>query len=501
MALFIHQLISVTPDPILNDWRLYLLDKNYQKPLELLDILRDSELKSPSKNLCTQVYSDSTDDTYKRFKQLCNQLLKHYDFVSLNYPYVLQGKFEEIQSLVKQNRHEDAIELSKNIFECAEKLEDFQTCVQSLKFCIQCHALKENKKKVHQLQEQLLTYSSTEHTWQSLRHYIRLHFDFKNKQTLSFDESAFKEHLTHFEQFKDARDKKTQLLCWYGIVQLHSYYNHSDFYSQEVHQYIKLIEQYRKNYPYLIMPYEDDILINMDYFKLKYQLKKGDGSLILKTSMDILKKWEYAVFWKNHVNLPQSVSLSVQVSHYATKYCFMYRRDYQSLVPTDVFNKINELRHLCASLLENHSQQTDYLVRFMNMSNFLSMLDLLTGQADLTKKGLERLEQLLTIHQQVSFQKLHDSLFTTLTLGYYTLRDYDVMADGFKRYEKLTRNQSKIPENDITIRGFYYMGQYLNTGRDQYLKKFDGILRECQSNESLQKTGQLLQELRDYELD
>ncbi|HEU4717709.1 MAG TPA: hypothetical protein VFU15_07740, partial [Bacteroidia bacterium] len=136
-------------------------------------------------------------------------------------------------------------------------------------------------------------------------------------------------------------------------------------------------------------------------------------------------------------------------------------------------------------------------VRFINMNNIYCCF-LLLGSRDDIRRATEVMEGLLFNYQQVAFHRIYDQIFGTLIMGYFMLEDYVKVQECYKRYEKLTANSSKFPENDITIKGFYYVSQWIVSGRKQYQEKLNSLLTKTEGVRNLDSTKEMLLDLKEY---
>jgi hypothetical protein len=174
-----------------------------------------------------------------------------------------------------------------------------------------------------------------------------------------------------------------------------------------------------------------------------------------------------------------------------------YRDDFDGLIPADAQQKIQYLKTVCTQMLDQPKWESGFFVRYINLNNIYSML-LMLGTVEERKKAVRTIEGLLINYQQISFQRLYDSIFVTLILGYFALGDYSAVQDTYKRYEKLTANQVKIAENDLTIKAFYYIAQWISTERKQYLEKLSSVLLQTGEFKNLEQTRGIIEQAVEY---
>lgn len=492
--LYVQHIVNSCSDGVLDAWEGHLDSKSYDLPLQLLRELRRDEHSSDS--LCSKLYGSSSDDSKRKFKQLCKQLSSHFSFVSINYPYFLSELLLKIQSQIQLKNKLQVIALLESGLKVARKIEDFESELNLLKLKTRILSIEESRDRIGAVQSRIQELLSHQKLYFKLRSRIYACFDFRNKHLIE-QKKDISIHVDFFSEYTSHDSIKIRVLALYGLTNAYSFVNHPQFYSEQLAEQIRSLKKLRENHPYILFVYEDDLLINIDYLELKCLLKSGSEDEIIKVSDRMLDNWQESSFWKSHLNVPQSVALSVLISHYATKYCNVYREDYLDNIPVADLTQLKLLENRCFEFM-NTIDEKKYTIRYINTNNFWAMTCLLLGDKEKIKKAVERVNSMLYSYQQASFQKLYDSIFVTLSMGLFCLKRFDELSDAFKRYQKLSKNLKRIEENDIMIHAFYYAGQYLNEGREQYRTKLKKLVNENQSKAHLKMTVGNVQQLMDY---
>jgi hypothetical protein len=218
---------------------------------------------------------------------------------------------------------------------------------------------------------------------------------------------------------------------------------------------------------------------------------------VMEETLNIMKSADHVLFWKNFINIPEMFALAVQTSHYISQHLDVYKDNYTSSIPPDTRERIAFLRLRCEELLAKNFWDEGFHIKRVNLISLYGALLLLGDKKDL-KKATDLIEQTLVAYQQISFQKYHDSIFATLIIGYFALKDYENVSESFKRYKKLTSDNITNEENDITICAFYYMSQWLASGKNQYKEKYASNLERTLKNSNLKRTRQTLVEMAEY---
>nr|MBA3972316.1 hypothetical protein [Bacteroidota bacterium] len=233
-----------------------------------------------------------------------------------------------------------------------------------------------------------------------------------------------------------------------------------------------------------VFSFSDDIQLNVDYLKLKHLIGSLNRDELQKETAFLIKQRDSLRFWKNYVNTPEIIYLSIQASYFMTHYCHGYKKDYNENLPKDIKAQIEFYKQRSEEILVKPIWNEGMHVRFINLNNIYCAFLILGGKDDI-KKAVQKLEHLLVNFQQIAFQRLYDALFATLILGYFFLDDNSSIQECYKRYEKLTSNVNKNVENDLTIKAVYYASQWNSTQRKQYVEKLQAILEKAVENDQL----------------
>lgn len=477
-------------------FREYLEENNSMLSLKLVNHVYNCGQEQPdSDELCKMVYGDSSEKSKKKFFQLAHHTFKLTSFLAKKYPFYLAHNLSKIGKLVHSDQKRKAHETAVMVLDVATKVEDFNTQIGVLKFLSQEAFMLENIRKMVEYHQQLNEVLEAEQIANDMYVYMRQYLNFKDKTNLT--EPLIDQHVSYFKQYQEHASFSIRIISKYGEAFTRSYLDDKLFYSDGFLEEIITMQKELDKHAYVIFPFADDIQVKIDYMYLKHRLYTHDGEFLVKESLTLLKKYQDLQFWSGYVNMAQIMALSIMGSHFATKYCMFYRDDLQEIIPSDAREKIDYLLEVCGELLEQLKWEDGTFVRYINLNNIYSMLLMLGTEAD-QKKAVRTIEGLLINYQQISFQKLYDSIFATLILGYFALKDYTAVQDTYKRYEKLTANKVRIAENDLTIKAFYYIAQWISTQRKQYLEKLAGVIRSTEEHKNLGQTRLVIEQAVEY---
>jgi len=466
--------------------------------LKLIQCIQSYGFEQPdSGELCAAIYQKSDEKTKRKFFQLAHHTFKLTSFLARNFPFYLVHNLSRISGLINDGKIKEGNNCADILVDISEKVEDWTTQHGVLKFLSHQAFVMEHQKRTLHLHQTIEKVLQWERKANELYTYLREHLNFKDRNSLTNPD--IESHISFFRQYTNHESFSIRLISKYCIYHTMNYLDDKMFYDRAVLKGINDLRKELEKHSYMIVHFADDIPLKLDYMYLKHALMTEDKEKVLKDSMALIKKWQYLQFWKGYVNTTQIVSLSIQTSYYLTKYCYGYRtsEERDRLIPEEVLEKVGYLKRVCEELLEKPNWESGYFVRFINLNNIYCSL-LLMGDDNDARKAIKILEGLLINYQQISFQKLYDSIFATLVIAYFNLSDFEGLQDTYKRYEKLTSNQVKIEENDLTTKAFYYTGQWRSTGRKQYIEKLKQVYTFTSEGENLNSTRHLIGELIEY---
>lgn len=494
--LSIQKVILLLDDYHFGEFKNHLKESGAELPLKLVSqIYKDALDQKESDSLCKSIYGTKDEKSKKKFFQLVHYTFRLTSYLSRNHPSYLHHNISTIEQCINKGELSKANALAEILLDIAEKIEDFSTAIAVLKYFGQQSFITENKTvaiKNHQRISELLRY---EHIVNQIYLYMRQNLNFKGKSSLS--DKEMQEHLSFYDKYSKSESLSVQFLSRFAYCQTLNYLNDSRFYNDEISKELdSLTDDLEKN-GFITFSFSDDIQLNVDYLKLKHLIHKLDQDELQKEAANLIKKREPLRFWKNYVNTPEIIYLSIQASYFLTHYCYGYQKNYNETLPKEIKNQISFYKLKCEEILSKSIWDKGFYVRFINLNNIYCGF-LILGTKEEIKKAIEKLELLLVNFQQIAFQRLYDSLFATLMLGYFYLGDHEGIQECYKRYEKLTAGTSKNIENDLTIKAIYYTSQWQSTQRKQYLEKLMGVFQKAQEDGKLKNIEKMIREMINY---
>lgn len=492
----IQKVVVLLDDYHLQEFRKSLEESRAELPLRLVDAARRIGWEDQdSDELCRAIYGKAGSPEKKKFFQLAHHTFKLTSYLSRNYPSYLVHNISKIEILVNQGKLEEANRLADTLLDVSEKIEDYNTARAMLQYFGQQSFILEKRTDSVRFLERNAAVIDAERALNDIYLYLRRNLHFKDKASLNRDD--IEKHLDFFGLYREHPAFTVRLLGRYACLYTLSYLNDDRFYSKEtIDELNDMADELEKN-PYVVFTFSDDFELNIDYLKLKYLLSVVTEEDLQRESEALLKKREVPRFWRNYLNTAQVAFLSIQASFLISRYGFGYRKNYNENLPADIREHIAFCKKTTEEILQTTTWQDGLHVRYINMLNIYACF-LLLGSREEIRKAADTLESALFNYQQVAFQRLYDGIFGTLIMAYFMLEEYAKVQECYKRYEKLTAPSVKLPENDITIKAFYYTSQWIVTARKQYREKLYGLIEKTEGVKNLENTRRLLDDLRNY---
>ena len=495
--LSIQKVVALLSDYHLQEFRNHLKNSGAELPLALVEAVHSHGWEeADSDDLCKIIYKKNGAAEKRKFFQLAHHTFKLTGYLSRNYPSYLLHNISKIELLINQGKLKEANNLAEILLDIADKIEDFSSCRVVLTFFAQQSHIREKKTESIRYLEHNARIIESEKALNDIYLYLRTHLHFKDKTSGEYSDTE--KHLSFFKSFHQHPSFAVRILSGYAWCYTLHFLNDERFYTQEMQDQLNSLADELEKAPYVVFSFVDDVELNIDYLKLKLLVSWLDKDELQKVASGLLKKRETPRFWRNYLNTAQIGFISIQGSLLASTQGFCYRKGWFEQQPKEFREEIAGYKKACEEILANPMWEEESLyVRYINVSNIYCCFLLMNSMEDV-KKVPPLIEGLLFNYQQVSFHRMYDQIFATLIMAYFILEDYMKVQECYKRYEKLTANSSKLQENDLTIKAYYYAAQWISSGRKQYQEKLNGILAKTAEVKNLENVGVLVRDLKDY---
>ncbi len=465
-------------------------------PLALLDVIdRNFEVEQESEKLYKAVYGEAPEGErdMKKFFQLAHYTFKLTGFLARNYSDYLHHNTTKVQFLVNTGRLDAATLLAEMALDVSEKIEDFSTESKMLQFLAQREGYLDNHKKALTYFERSGELISFMQALNNINHFIfqQLKDKGKESETNMGDLQAF---LTPYCQ---SNSMVVQLMARLNICYLLHLKREARFYTDENYQELLAIEAELDKYDYIIFPYLHNLRPKLSFLRLNYSTRQLSPEKLLEEAADIIEHSEDDLFWNSFVNQPEINSIAIQTSYLISNFFTSYREDHLQLMPEDTQARIKFLKNKGKILLDNKLLQENYVVRYINLSTIYAGLLLLGDKKDIEESYI-LLDNLLLFYQQVPFHAYIDPIYLNMIMAGFCLKDFEKVERSYRRYKKSTTGKVVNEENDLTLNAFYYAAKWLETGREQYVKKFESTMLQTLDKPHLQTTKKLLLDISSY---
>ena len=464
-------------------------------PLALLDAIdRSLDKEQDSERLFKAVYGEQPDGErdMKKFFQLAHHTFKLTGFLARNYPDYLQHNITRIQQLVNRGDLEKAVLLAELLRDVSGKIEDFSTEIKVLQFLAQQESLQESFKQAVEYYERI---RDLLHYKQSLNE-IMLLVSRQIKGKITEDKTKLNGNLEWLRQFNNSESIVVQLLARLNACYLMHIYRDSRFYEEANREELWAIEESLEKNNYIIYPHLLNLRPKLGFLKLNFSIRQLETAQLLEEAGEIIKQNEEDLYWNSFVNKAEINSIAIQSSHLVTQFFTSYRSDHLEKLPDETKGRIQFLKGKCRHLLENKHLQEQFIL-YINVSTIYAGL-LLLGNKKEIEDSYSLLDNLLLSFQQVPFHAYSDPIYLNMSMAAFCLQDFEKVEKSYRRYKKATAGKVVNPENDLTLHGFYYAAKWLETKRDQYVKKFENILHKTAGNPQFGTTRNMLENLGNY---
>ena len=495
--LTIQKFIYLLDDFHYTEFHAFLKENGAGLPSKLIEAIRKQLPNYDTYDgLCIKVYGSAEKKEKQNFNQLTYYTFGLTSFLAQNYPAYLLHNIDKIQRLVNDGRIDEANLTAKLLLDIADKVEDFPSLALVLRFLIQQAYLFKDLTLGSKYTQRLLEVMNHERMCYDILAKLRTDLNISLKKSLSEDELQKEE--TYFLSLAEHPSLSVRLLGKYAYVYMLYYFKPEKFSDPETFERINELGRELDKNGYLVFFFMFDIKSNFSFYKLNsvfFDLSSKEGK---KDIEELTKHYSSVKFWKNYLNIPQILALTIKSSHYISAYHYqIHRKDYYNIITEKDLKDIHGLIVQCENFMSHKELEKHYKNDFINIKlNYCALLTLAGGEN--IKKAILELEGLLVAYQQINLMGTIDSIFVILMIGYFSLKDYDKCADTYKRYKYIVKDKSPYEDNDIGIHTYYYLSKWLETNRQQYIVKLRANYQRTFANQVYQEPKRAMEEFAKY---
>ncbi len=495
--LTIQKLIKLLDPFHRSEFANYLTEIKANIPLRLVESIDDSLVESlTSDELCSKVYGSHDVQTRKSFNQLASHTFRLSAYLSRNYPNYLVHNISRIERLINEGNLHEANILADILLDVAERIYDYSTQIQTLKFLAQQSQMYKSHSETVRIYTRIQEILQYESTINDLYLYIRKNFNISVK-----DDSVLQsidKHFDYLRKFHEHSEPSIRILSKYSRFFLLYYYRPTEYLTERTQREIADFDEELNKNQTIVMPFMEDIYSKFLFYKLNLSTTDLSSKEGKAEYQKMLLHNRFLKFWENYVNIPELYAITIKSTYYLSRYhSINHRVDFRNVIPVDDRQDITRLAMRCEELIRKDIWEPDHVNDLIHFRLTWSALLLLGDHSDI-ERGVDNLEKLMTTYQQITFSESMDSIFICLMLGYFALDDFKMCVETYKRYIKLSKGRVVNSENDLEIHTYYYVSQWLSSQRKQYLKKIQENYQRAGQHNSRQVIQQTILELVSY---
>jgi hypothetical protein len=495
--LTIQKLIKLLDEFHLKEFHEYLAEVKANIPLRLVESINDHLIDAQTPDdLCLAVYGKNDAQTRKSFNQLASHTIRLSAYLSKNYPNYLLHNVSRIEKLINSGRSDEANILADALLDISERIGDYQTQILTLKFLAQQSHLYKSQSEVVKHYSRIQELLQFETLINEMYIYSRKNFNIsvKDDTILKGLDKRFK----YFRNYHNHPEPSIRLLSRYFAFFLMYYYRPTEYLTEKVQkEIIEFDDEIQKN-QVVVLQFMEDIYSKFMLFTLNLSTTDLSSKEGKAEYQKLLTHNRFLKFWQNYVNIPELYAIAIKATYFLTRYhSINHRSDFRQVLPSEDRLEIARLTKRCEELIKLDIWEPDHVTDLIHFRLTWSALLLLGERGDI-KIGVDNLEKLMTSYQQITFSESMDSIFICLMLGYFAMDNYRMCVESFKRYVKLSKGRVVNSENDLEIHTYYYVAQWITSGRKQYLNKISENYQRASQHSSHKVIQQTILELISY---
>jgi hypothetical protein len=493
--LTIQKFISLLNDFHYMEFRSYLQETNAVLSIRLVEAIRNMlPLYDSHDELCCKVYGSCKEAEKKRFNQLSVHTFKLSNYLANNYPDYLVHNIQKVQELVNTNNPEGALKLVKYLRDIAERIEDFRTQIWCLQFLCNDARLNKDTIRAVKLGEQLAEVLDTEALYIQIQHQLTI--SARDEQPPN---GGLEKCKAEMEKYFEHPSVVVQMAALYAYNNYVYHFDSKHFQDPKDLSALNLLEAKLNQHPQIVFPFMTNMYGNSVFIKLSAAypyINEKDRNGLYNELEDYYRNVK---FTSEYVRDGQLYLIAIECSRLISNYYhYLQQPDYHKILHATNIQSIHRKLQTCEQLLSVEVKRKSNEGFVANIKMLYGALYVILGGEKNIRKGIQELEALLIMYQQMSLKASSDGIFMVLAIAYFALGEYEKCTEVFKRYSKVKKAKNVYDGNDEKIAAYYYSAQWLLTGRKQYKQKLKAVVYR---KELAKPTASLLEFLRLVNID
>ncbi|MCW5907255.1 MAG: hypothetical protein KIS94_05310 [Chitinophagales bacterium] len=442
-------------------------------PLKLITAIRKQLPEfHPPDVLCAAIYGSAEESDKKRFNQLTSHTFRLTEYLAVNYPCYLHPNITLMQELVNEGKWKQAVFLATTLLNIADKVDDFKCQLLCCKFLSEkafsdrdnTTGFKYDTRIEEAVENERITVQLQSRTRRAL---------YAEKRLLPEDVTQLKNFLRSYREHEKTSIRILSLFYYLRVI---FYYEMRIFESNEGLRLIDDLNKELQNHPYAILPFMSDVKGYLLFMQLNSGLYAIDSKERKALFQQLREHYQYKSAASGALSIGELHLMAVQSTQFLSRYHHLVnRKDYEQFMPQHNRQELNELLDKLKAYLSLPAEAAlpDYQIRSLKM--LLGAMLIISGGKQI-KEGVSELESLLITYQQVNLGASTDSIFLALMVGYFSMADYNSCVTTFKRFAKVKTGKVVYEGNDLKIYAYYYLAQYLISGKKQFVEKAKEVI-------------------------
>jgi hypothetical protein len=493
--LSIQKLIVLLNENTYNTFYAHLRNSNAHLPARLVQTIREKGFDFQStEELCQLIYQKPASECKNNFYQLSTHSFRLSEFIAINYPNYLLHNLQLMDELIAKQQLAEAQFLAQILLSVAEKINDFNTQMQVLRFMVNQEHIFKQPQKAYGYYEQLKISESNNKALNNIYYLLRNDFNMVNVATRK-DPQEILRALDYLKDYFTSSSKSISMMSRYASIYIRFYYGIESY---GIEKEIIEFEKELNNHSYILMPYLFDIKTSCSFIRLGINSFNVNDKDNVATINNYKKHYESIGYWKTYLNVPKLYINMLKAQDYLESYSsLLHQTNFMSLVTSDVMTDIQMTSDECLQMIAMHDHSVVYIYDIINLKIATAGLLLLRG-GEYIKEGISLVEQSIISFQQMKKSRTIGNSYLILMMGYFMQADYKSCIATYARYIKVSKNRDMYAYIDVKIQIYYNFAHWLSEKEKTSINSLREIYTFCSANPRHESSMTMIEGMSGY---